>query len=195
MQTPRLPHLNAAHKVLRYIKGAPGQGLFYFSASNIKLRAYSDSNWGACPDTRRSVSGYCVFIGSSLVSWKSKKHNTICRSSAKVEYKLMASVCCELSWLRYLLHDLQIEHPQAAVLFCDNKAALHIAANPVFHERTKHIELDCHLVRDKVQDGSIVTEHVNSASQVADMLTKPLCSANFFSHLSKMGVENIYSPS
>jgi ATP sulfurylase len=107
----------------------------------------------------------------------------------------MANLCCEITWLGYLLKDLKIKLSEAAVLNCDNKAAIYIATNPVFHERTKHIELDCHLIRDKIQDGSIVTQHVSSNSQIADVLTKSLTSQNFYSCLSKMGVMNIYSPS
>lgn len=170
MWSPRIPHLHAAHKVLRYIKRAPRQWLFYPIESRLQLEGYWDSDWEACLDTRRSVIGYCVFIRKALITWKSKKQHAVSRSSAEAKYRAMANLFCDLTWLKYLLKDLKIEYLQETVLNCDNKATIHIATNQVFHERTKHIELDCNLVRDKIQDDSIITQHVSSA----DILTKAL---------------------
>jgi len=107
----------------------------------------------------------------------------------------MTSTCSELTWLRYLLHDLCISHPQAAQLYCDNQTALHIAANPVFHKCTKHIELDCHLIRDKIQECLITTSHVASQCQLAYIFSKALPSYIFQQHLSNMEIVNLYSPS
>uniref|UniRef100_A0A2N9GA05 Integrase catalytic domain-containing protein n=1 Tax=Fagus sylvatica TaxID=28930 RepID=A0A2N9GA05_FAGSY len=169
MSRPTNAHLTAANRVLRYIKGTSGQGLFFPSDCSLQLKAFSDSDWAGCPDTRRSIT--------------------------EAEYRAMASVVCELMWLLPLLTELQSHHPKEALLFCDSQAAIHIAANPVYHERTKHIELDCHLIREKIQAGLVRTLHVTSQNQLADIMTKALGSVQFHSLLSKMGVHNIYAPS
>ena len=106
----------------------------------------------------------------------------------------MTRACCELTWLQSLLSDLGVSHHDPALLYCDNKVALHIAINPVFHERTKHIEMDCHFIRDKIQDGSITTKHVDFARQLADVFTKPLGKEIFIPMVSKLGVQDIHSP-
>lgn len=192
---PRQHHLKAVYKVLYYLKGTIGQGIFYFATSDLKLKGYADADWGTCTDSRRSVSGFCMFIGPSLVSWKSNKQDTVSLSSAESEYRSMSTAVKEMLWLRKLLSDLWVDISEASVLYVDNTAALHIANNSVFHERTKHLEMDCHIVREKVQLGIIKTLHVRTEHQLADVLTKPLFHTQFLKLIRKMGVINIYTPS
>ncbi|XP_041024273.1 uncharacterized mitochondrial protein AtMg00810-like [Juglans microcarpa x Juglans regia] len=137
MDRPSQAHLHSAYRILRYLKGSIGQAIFFSSKSSLHLKAYSDSNWAACPKTRRSVTSFCIFIGDSLVSWKSKKQVTISRCSAEVEYGALASTSCEIVLLLGLLKELSIDHAQPAILLCDNQAVIHITKNPIFHERTK----------------------------------------------------------
>jgi len=134
-----------------------------------------------------------VFLGDSLISWKSKKQPTISRSSAKAEYRALATTSCELQWLVYLLKDFHISHSKPALMYTDNKPALEIASNPVHHEHTKHIQLDCHLIREKLQDGLLTIIHIPSRFQLADALTKPLGCLTLTPILSKMGMVNIHS--
>ncbi|GKC70476.1 hypothetical protein Tco_1116359, partial [Tanacetum coccineum] len=120
----------------------------------------------------KSVSGFCVFLCNNLVSWKSKKQATISRSSAESEYRCLASTTCELIWIVKILKDLGVEGLLPAHLFCDSTSAISIAGNPVFHEKTKHFEIDLHLVREKVSDGVVKVVKVASANNVADVFTK-----------------------
>lgn len=117
-------------------KRYPGQGIFLSADSDLTLQGWCDSDWAACPLTRRSITGWLVFLGQSPVSWKTKKQPTVSTSSAEAEYRSMAAVACELKWLEALLLSLGVQHPKAIKLFCDSQSALHIAKNPVFHERT-----------------------------------------------------------
>ena len=126
MEHLKEPHYKAAQHILQYIKGAHSQGMLYPSNSELHIKAFSDYDWARCPNTHRSTTGYCVFLGHSLVLWKSKKQTTVSRF-AEAEYRAMASAICEVIWLRSLLHDLQISHPNVALLFSDSQAKIHIA--------------------------------------------------------------------
>ena len=192
---PRIPHLKAADHLLRYLKAHPDQGLFFSSSSSLQLKAFSNADWGTCPDSRRSVTGFYIFLGNSLVSWKAKKQTTVSRSSAKAKYRAMAATSSELVWLTQLLHDFGLSPAPPTLLFCDNQAALHIASNPTFHERTKHIEIDCHFIRNKVTARLIKLMPIRTQHQLADLFTKSLPSTFFHSLLSKMAVKDIHSPS
>ncbi|RHN52451.1 putative RNA-directed DNA polymerase [Medicago truncatula] len=195
MQSPYSSHFDAATRVLRYLKGSVGKGLFLSASSSINLVGYADSDWAGCPTTRRSTTGYFTMLGSNPISWKTKKQPTISRSSAEAEYRSLATLSSELQWLKYLLSDLGIDHPQPITIYCDSQAAIHIAENPVFHERTKHIEIDCHFVREKIKSGLIAPSYIRSSDQLADIFTKPLGGDAYKRILGKLGVIEISIPS
>ncbi|KAL2228024.1 UNVERIFIED_CONTAM: Retrovirus-related Pol polyprotein from transposon RE2 [Sesamum indicum] len=181
-------HWKAALHVVRYLKGSPSKGLFFPAAASFNLRAFCDTDWASCLDSRCSLTGYCIFLWDALVSWKTKKQSTISRSTVESEYRSLTSTVCELRWISYILSDLNISVSLPIDLFCDNKAALHILANPIFHERTKHIELDCHLVRDAYKDGFVSPSFVPGFMQLADVFTKSLPLKSFLSLISKLGL-------
>lgn len=136
-----------------------------------------------------------MFLGGSLIAWKLKKQDTVSCSSAESEYRAMGFTVKEVEWLVNLLAEFECPQPQSIAFYCDSTAAIHIANNSVFHERTKHLERDCHKVRDKVIAGLIRTLHVRTTDQIADVFTKPLQPAHFQSLLSKMSLISIYVPS
>lgn len=190
MQHPCASHMQAAIHLLKYLVGTQTQGILLASNSAAELRAFCDSDWASCPMTWRSTTGFCVLLGSSPISWKTKKQAVVSRSSAEAEYRAMALTSCEVTWLQSLFKDLGFSNLPPAVLHCDNKAAIAIAANPVLHERTKHVDIDCHFVRDKLNSGTLVTAHVPSYSQVADLFTKGLSAKQHFYLLSKLGAQS-----
>ncbi|KAL1349785.1 hypothetical protein AAHE18_07G181000 [Arachis hypogaea] len=169
---PRSGHFSAAMRILKYLKGCPTTGLFFSSTSDQHVIGFSDSDWASCSDSWRSVSGYCFFHGSSLISWKSKKQLTVAKSSTEAEYQALAHATCEVPWLFNLFNELQLPLSMSINLYRDSQSALHLAANPVFHERTKHIEVDCHITREKMQIGLTRLLPIASQEQLADILMR-----------------------
>ena len=174
MQCPRHFHLSAVKRIIRYILGTPNRGLFFPSGSSLKLQAYSDADWAGCPDTRRSITGWCMFLGDSLISWKCKKQNRVSKSSTEAEYRSMSAACSEIIWLRGLLAELGFSQAEPTPLHGDNTSAIQIAANPVYHERTKHIEVDCHSIREAYDHLVITLPHISTTLQIADIFTKSM---------------------
>ncbi|XP_070049147.1 secreted RxLR effector protein 161-like [Nicotiana tomentosiformis] len=155
MQHPKKSHWEAALRVVRYLKNSPGQGIWLRSGPASELQCWCDSNWAACPNIRRSVTGYVVKFGESLISWKSNKQQTVSKSSAESKYRSMASAVAEVTRLLGLFQELGIPIKLPVLEQCASKSAIQLASNPIFHERTKHIEIDCHFIRDKIKEGVV----------------------------------------
>ena len=194
MHQPKEAHLQAALRIVQYLKGTPGRGILFKRNKSVSLEAYTDADYAGSVVDRRSTTGYCTFLGGNLVTWKSKKQSVVARSSAKAEFRAMAQGICELLWLKIILEDLKIRWDEPMRLYCDNKSAISIAHNPVQHDRTKHIEVDRHFIKEKLDSGMICTPYVSTQNQLADILTKGLNCSNFERIISKLGMENTYSP-
>jgi hypothetical protein len=194
MHDPREPHLNAVKRILRYLRGTLDYGLTILRSSPTSLTAYTDADWAGCPDTRKSTSGYGVFLGDNLVSWSSKRQHTVSRSSAEAEYRGVANAVTEACWLRQLLSELHRPLQRATVVYCDNISAVYLSTNPVQHQRTKHVEIDLHFVRERVAFGDVRVLHVPTSSQYADIFTKGLPSMIFTEFRSSLNVRPAPTP-
>ncbi|GJW42187.1 ribonuclease H-like domain-containing protein, partial [Tanacetum coccineum] len=150
MLDPREPHLNAMKRVLRYLQGTTDLGLQLFWSTTSQLITYSNADWAGCLAMHRSTSGYYVFLGDNLLTWSSKRQDTLSRSSAKAEYRRVTNAVADTSWIRNLLRPLHTPLFTATLVYYDNVSVVYMSANPVQHQRTKHIEIDIHFVRDKV---------------------------------------------
>ncbi|GAA0177421.1 transmembrane signal receptor [Lithospermum erythrorhizon] len=176
LQKPKEEHWDAELRVVRYLKGCPGQGILFHRMSDLTYKGWCNSDWAACSVSRRSVTGWIVFLGASPVSWKSKKQDTVSFSSAEAQYRAMARVTCSMR------------------VYCDSQSAIHLAKTPVFHERSKHIEVECHFLRDAIVDGTIDPSHVPTDSQLADIVTKPLGAIQFIALRDKLTIHNLHAP-
>jgi hypothetical protein len=172
-------HWSLVKRILRYIRGTLDYGILIRSSSDLSLNAYCDADWAGCPDDRRSTTGYAVYMGSNLVFWSSKKQSTVSKSSTEAEYRSMAVTTQEILWLNSLLSKLGYVPTQNLTLWCDNLEATFLASNPIFHTRTKHIELDFHFVREKITAKQLAIRFICSAYQIGDIFTKSLAKTRF----------------
>ena len=147
MHQPHTHHMRAVMRILRYLKGTSSKGIFYRKNGHLDLLAYTDANWAADRDDRKSTSRYFTLVGGNLITWKSKKQKVVSLSSAEAEFRGIAKGITEIIWIKKLLSELHFPQKKACNLFCDNKAAISIFKNPVQHDRTKHVEIDRHFIK------------------------------------------------
>jgi hypothetical protein len=179
MYNPLEPHWIAVKCILRYLKSTISHALLIQPSTAVKLHCFSDADWASDHDDRRSVGAFCVYLGKNIISWGCKQQQTIARSSTEAKYKALANAAAKIQWMQSLLTDLHVQLVQPQVLWCDNIRATYLTSNPLFHARTKHIEIDFHFVRDQVLRGQLHVQFVSSKDQYADALTKPLSSTRF----------------
>ncbi|KAJ9555546.1 hypothetical protein OSB04_010160 [Centaurea solstitialis] len=184
---PKESHLTAVKRIFRYLKGTPNMGLWYSKDSGFDLTAYSDSDFAGCKIDRKSTTGGCHLLGGKLVSWTSKKQNSVSTSTAEAEYVAAGICCAQVLWLRNQLQDYDIQLSKIPI-YCDNTSAIAIANNPVLHSKTKHIEVRYHFIRDHVMNGDIELHFVPTEYQLADLFTKPLDVTRFNMLLSELGM-------
>ena len=173
LHCPTTTHMTAVKRILRYISGSLDFGLKFVRSTSLLVTAFSDADWAGCSDDRKSTGGFAVFLGENLISWHAKKQATVSRSSTEAEYKALANATAEVIWVQSLLDELGVYQSKVPILWCDNIGATYLSANPVFHARTKHIEVDYHFVRERVAQKKLDIRIISSQDQVADGFTKP----------------------
>jgi hypothetical protein len=188
MHDAREPHLTAMKRILRYLRGTPDFGLLLRRLSSSGLVVYTDADWAGYPDTRHSTSGYAVFLGDNLVSWSAKRQTVVSHSNIEAEYRAVTNCVAEATWLRQLLHELQAPPSRCTLVYCDNINVVYLSTNPVQHQRTKHVEIDLHFVREKVAIGQVYVIHVPMTSRFADIFTKGLPSSVFNEFRSNLNI-------
>ncbi|MGD7448503.1 Ty1/Copia family ribonuclease HI, partial [Ralstonia pseudosolanacearum] len=175
---PKESHLNAVKRIFRYLIGTPALGLFYPRSRQLDLLSYSDADFAGSRTDRKSTSGTCHFLGSSLVSWFSKKQNSVALSTTEAEYMAAALACSQVLWMKQTLIDFQLAF-DCIEIKCDSTSAINLSKNPVNHSRTKHIDVRHHFLRENVLKGEVKLDFIPTDLQLADIFTKPLSLERF----------------
>ncbi|KAL6311476.1 hypothetical protein AAG906_012064 [Vitis piasezkii] len=194
MNNPTERHMKVVYRILQYLKKSPGRGLYFKKTSSREVEVFTDADWARSLTNRRSTTGYCSYVWGNLVTWRSKKQSVVARSSAEAEFRAMAHGICEGMWLQRILKELGIISNSTMIVLCDNKATISIAKNPVQHDKTKHVEIDRHFIKEKLEGGTIRLMYIPSSRQTADILTKALPKATYENMKSKLGMLDIYYP-
>jgi len=194
MNNPNELHMKVVNRILQYLKGTPGKGLYLAKNSNRNLEVYTDADWAGSIIDRKSTTGYCSYVWGNLVTWRSKKQQVVARSSAEAKFRALSHGMCEGIWLQRMLKELNLSLDSPIKILCDNKVAISIAKNPVQHGRTKHVEIDRHFTKEKIESKIANLEYTPSSLQTADILTKGLPRNTYENLRSKLGMIDIYHP-
>ncbi|CAL2254987.1 unnamed protein product [Prunus armeniaca] len=188
MQNPSQIHYGAAKRILRYLQGTIDYGIWYKPITDPRLFGYTDSDWAGSVDDMKSTSGYAFTIGSGIFSWSSKKQETVALSSAEAEYVAAASSACQAIWLKRIFEDMGERQIETTEILCDNKSAIAMAKNPVFHSKTKHIAIKHHFLREVSANKEVELKYCKTEEQIADIFTKALPRPKFELLRSMLGV-------
>jgi len=193
MTGPTKIHMGAAKRILRYMQGTLSYGIEYVRDQSVTLIGFCDADWAGSEDDNRSTSGYAFSFGIGVFSWSSMKQNTVALSTAEAEYVSASEATAQAIWLRFVLDDLGEMQAEATPLFCDNMSAISMARNPIFHQRTRHINRKYHFIREALQEGVINIQFCRSEEQLADIFTKALPKDRFKHQKLKLGVKPVNS--
>jgi antitoxin component of MazEF toxin-antitoxin module len=175
MSCPVEEHWEAVKRILRYVQGTKNNKLVLGGVVGEAIMVgYTDADWGGNDNNRRSISGYCFLLGEGVVSWSSKKQTSVALSSTEAEYMALTQATKEAMCLKHFLGELNLHKGEALTIKVDNQSCIALAKNPEFHARTKHIDIQCHFIREKVEEGEVTLEYCPTRLMVADILTKPL---------------------
>jgi hypothetical protein len=188
MSQSRQTHWIVAKHVLRYLRGTIGHGLRYTSSIDMRLQGYTDSDWERSAVDRKSTSGCCFTLGSAMVSWCSRKQTYVVLSTAEAEYIALSVAVHEAVWLHKILADLFGHVLDSTIIHCDNQSCVKLSENPVFHDKSKHIEIKYHYIQDMVQRKEVLVQYLPTDEQVVDVLTKPLTRMKFKYFHDRLGV-------
>jgi hypothetical protein len=194
MTDPKTSHMAAAKRVLRYVKGTTSLGVFYRRSvenSEDDLKVYTDSDYAGNVEDRRSTAGYVFFLSEGAVAWSSRKQPVVTLSTTEAEYVAAAACACHSIWMKRVLNSLGFSSYKCVKIFCDNSSTIKLSKNPIFHGRTKHIDVKFHFLRDLVKEGAVELIHCETREQVADILTKPLKLESFTRLRDLLGMQSI----
>jgi hypothetical protein len=191
MEAPTAEHLTAVKRILRYISGTLHFGCFYQKGREAKLVGYSDSDLAGDIDTRKTTSGILFFLGNNVITWQSQKQKVVALSSCEAEYIAATTAACQGVWLARLLAEFKGRRPTTINLRIDSQSAIQLSKNPVFHDRSKHIDIRYHFIRDCIEKNRVALEFIGTKDQLADILTKALGCEQFCELRSRLGVINV----